>query len=262
MPNDATARLQKLLAAWEDQQTGYLPRREERFAVIADTLGELVGEDFLVLDVGCGPGSLAQRVLDAYPAARCVAVDADPVLLRLGSHVLTGYGDRLRWVDADLRQPEWAVDLGVGRVDAVLSTTALHWLDPGTLFPLYRDLAALVRPGGIFVNGDNMPFDPWQPTFARLADQAMDRATAAAFGGSEVPDWQRWWADAAELPELADAFAEREVRQAAAAARYRERRGDRLNSLSTHTDALSEAGFREVGTVWQVHDDRVLVAIR
>lgn len=256
------ARWQKLLASWEDQQTGYLPRREERFAVMVDTIGRLVGDDYVALDVGCGPGSLSRRALDTHPNARCVAVDTDPVLLEIGRNTLTDYGDRLRWVDADLREAGWTSTLDLDRFDVAMSTTALHWLDPGALFPLYRDLARLLRPGGVFLNGDNMPYDPWQAGLDRLAEQAMERATADAFGGRGVPNWERWWTEAAELPELAAAFTERDARRARADERYREREGDRLNSLTTHMTALYEAGFREVGTVWQDLDDRVLVAVR
>ena len=35
---------------------------------------------------------------------------------------------RLRWVEVDLNTPAWIEALGVTQVDAVLSTTALHWL--------------------------------------------------------------------------------------------------------------------------------------
>ena len=55
-----------------------------------------------MLDLGCGPGSLAVRLLDRMPAARVVAIDTDPLLLALGR---AAYGGRsgLRFVDQDLR---------------------------------------------------------------------------------------------------------------------------------------------------------------
>jgi len=54
----------------------------------------------------------------------------------------------------DVRQPIWvdAVRSGLAgaRVDAILSATALHWLQPEELARLYRDLAGLLDAGGIF----------------------------------------------------------------------------------------------------------------
>ena len=90
----------------------------------------------LVLDLGCGPGSLSVRLLDRLPGAIVIAVDADPLLLALGR---AAWADRpgLRFADLDLRDPGWAASLGLDRpVDAVVSTTALHWLPKTALAAL------------------------------------------------------------------------------------------------------------------------------
>jgi SAM-dependent methyltransferase len=147
-------------------------------------------------------------------------------------------------------------------VDVVMSTTALHWLEAGTLFALYRRVARLLRPGGIFLNGDNMPFESWQVSCDRLATEAFDRERREAFVERGVPDWDRWWTEASTVDTLASAIAERAERRARAEVSYGIREGTRLNSLATHTAALSQAGFADVGTVWQHLDDRVLLAVR
>lgn len=68
---------------WDTQQQGYLPDREERFTALIDAVAEAAGRpDPLVLDLGCGPGSLATRLLDRIPGATVVAVDADPCCWR------------------------------------------------------------------------------------------------------------------------------------------------------------------------------------
>src|SRR5262249_61752677 len=109
-----------------------MPDREERFTVLIDAVEAAAGRgDPLVLDLGCGPGSLAVRLLDRMPAARVVAIDADPLLLALGR---TAHGDRpgLHFADQDLRIPGWAGRLGLSpAADAAVSTTAPHWLRRG-----------------------------------------------------------------------------------------------------------------------------------
>src|SRR5437667_7128561 len=90
---------------WDRQQQENLPDREDRFTALIDAVEEGAGRpDPLVLDLGCGPGSLSVRLLDRIPAATVVAVDADPLLLALGR---AAYGDRarLRFADCDLRTP-------------------------------------------------------------------------------------------------------------------------------------------------------------
>jgi len=53
-------------------------------------------------------------------------LDIDPVMLELGRRTV---GDRVRWVEADLRSPDWAGQLLGDEFDVVVSATVLHWLD-------------------------------------------------------------------------------------------------------------------------------------
>src|ERR1035437_9939670 len=94
------------LDRWEAQQGTSMPDREERFAIMIGAVGALCGASPHVVDLGCGPGSLARRLLDALPGARVTAVDMDPVLLAIGRNALGDQGGRLEGLDADLR-PRW-----------------------------------------------------------------------------------------------------------------------------------------------------------
>src|SRR3984885_6706151 len=130
------------LGRWDAQQEGYVPEREARFSVMFDVLDELLPASFVALDLACGPGSISQRLLARFPAASAIAVDIDPVMLAIGRGALGTADGRLRWVEADLASPDWTQGLGQTKVDAVLSTTALHWLEPEPLARLRRVLAA------------------------------------------------------------------------------------------------------------------------
>src|ERR1700721_1073618 len=89
------------IARWDRQQEVYLPDREDRFTALIDAAEAGTGRpDPLVLDLGCGPGSLAVRLLARIPAATVIAVDADPVTLALGRSAYGG-GPGLRVVYAD-----------------------------------------------------------------------------------------------------------------------------------------------------------------
>ncbi|NHC15547.1 class I SAM-dependent methyltransferase [Motilibacter deserti] len=252
----------ELLRSWDEQQQGFLPRREQRFAVMADVVERLAGPRARVLDLGAGPGSTSDRLLRALPGATCVAVDADPVLLAIGTEAYTPeWGDRLRFVDADLRDPEWVQALPTHEFDAVVSTTALHWLDAGSLHAVYAAVHGLLRPGGVVLNGDGMPYSPDAPTAGRLAQQAYDAEHAAAFVPGGAGDWEGWWEQALARPELADAGRARDARRAAAQARYPVR-PEGATSYALHRAALLDAGFVEVDTVWQWYSDRVLLAVK
>jgi SAM-dependent methyltransferase len=259
----ATAR--DWIGRWERQQEVYLADREERFTALIDAVEAGSGRpDPLVVDLGCGPGSLAVRLLDRLPAATVVAVDADPVTLSLGR---TAYAGRpgLRFADVDLRVPGWESGLGLGpgqQADAVVSTTALHWLSGHELRALYRALAVLLRRGGLFLDGDHLRTDQGSaPVLAGIERALEEREALRCFPdghAGRAEDWGQWWRAATADPALTAAAAER-ARRGLGAAGHGQADGGRLD---THVGALVAAGFAEVGTIWQRGGNRLLCAVR
>jgi SAM-dependent methyltransferase len=243
------------LRRWDRQQTRYIPSREERFEAMFDALEALLPPDFVALDLGCGPGSLSQRLLERFPQARSIAMDQDPVLLAMGQGALGDLGGRLRWVDVNLRESSWRERVGVESVDVALSTTALHWLPPGQLVRLYTELGMLIRPEGLFLNGDHMAYAPGMEPFARVQKLvSLREERAAEQAGAE--SWSGWWDALNAEPALGEKLAERARREADGV------HGDFALTYELHAAALSNAGFRSVGVLWQRLDDRVLLAVR
>jgi SAM-dependent methyltransferase len=241
------------LERWDRQQEHYMPDRDERFAVIADVVEELVGRpDPLIVDLGIGPGSLATRLLDRIPAATVVGVDADPLLRGLAD--LAHGSDRLRTVAADLREDGWFDALGLDRPpDAFVSTTALHWMNREPLRKLITRCGATLRPGGIFVDGDHLYEGAAGPRLDDLA-RTLTARRARRTGVERTEDWGAWWRAVDEAPELAELVQAR-------AGGFVHTVEDRP-SVYDYLTYLREAGFAEAGTAWQVGDDRVIVAIR
>jgi SAM-dependent methyltransferase len=237
---------------WERQQQRYAVDREERFTVIADVIEHVTADRTrpLLVDLGCGPGSLAARLAARLPHADIVAVDRDPLLLELGR---THHAGAARFVDAEIGANGWTASLSLDRpLDAAVSTTALHYLPERVLRRTYEELAALLRPGGVLVNGDHLPQEG-APSAAITSH--VGRRRAARSRTHQHEDWTSWWAAAARDPELTDLFAERLRRPPS-------RGGDNQVSLSRHVGLLGEAGFEHVSPVWQFGDSHVLVAIR
>jgi SAM-dependent methyltransferase len=96
----------------------------------------------LILDIGCGDGTLTQQI--AAAGAKAIGLDASPEMVEVA---------RARGVDAFVADAQ-ALDLEAqvsrfGRFDAAFSNAALHWmLDPAAVA---RGVFALLRPGGRFV---------------------------------------------------------------------------------------------------------------
>jgi SAM-dependent methyltransferase len=252
------------LRRWDAQQAYYTTTREQRFEVMFDALEATVGAEtagaFVALDLACGPGSISQRLLTRFPAAHALALDLDPLLLAIGQGALGSFGGRLSWLEADLNDASWAdqvtTRLAGRQLDAVLSSTALHWITPGALARVYRELGQLLRPGGVFFNADHMLYGPDRPVVRALTADIKARKRAALRAASDLEDWEQWWQAVRSEPRLANLVAERERRMA-----WRDGKWTNA-SLDFQIGALKDAGFREVETIWQWLDNRVLMAVR
>lgn len=243
---------QEWIARWDRQQEGYLPDREERFTVLIDAVEALGRPDPLVIDLGCGPGSLSARLVERLPRATVVAVDADPLLLGLGRAAYP----HLAFRSLDLRVPGWTASLGLDRpADAAVSTTALHWISEPELQTMYAELATVLRQGGVLLNGDHLDSDDDTPAIARLERAVHDREGARVFADEKPEDWRAWWDAIAADPRFAALDA---ARTTAGAGHH----GSESHLLSQHVEALRKAGFAEVGTLWQRGNNRLLCAVR
>jgi SAM-dependent methyltransferase len=96
----------------------------------------------LVLDIGCGDGTLTRKIMAA--GARVIGLDASEAMVEAA---------RAKGVDAFVADAQ-ALDLGgqalrFGQFDAAFSNAALHWmLDPDAVA---SGVFAVLRPGGRFV---------------------------------------------------------------------------------------------------------------
>lgn len=244
---------------WDAQQTGYIRHRAERFDTIARVVAAVCA-DFAeprILDLAGGTGSLAIEVLARMPGARAVIADKDPVLLAIAADLASGDA-QFDTAEIDLARSDWAEHplIASAPFDAVVSSTALHWLQPGTLVDVYRRLPDLVRPGGIVLNGDHFSYNGHHESVlaavARADDEAMQHKT---FTGS-TDTWDEWWQAVADTPRYGEAFARRAEVWGSAL-----RKAPPKVTLGFHLEALRSAGFTETGTVWQYLDDHVLYAI-
>lgn len=241
------------LARWHRQQERYVPERSARFALMGDYLVRARGGGALrILDCCCGPGSLAQVVLDRFPSARVVAVDVDPWLLEMGRRTISD-PSRVEWIEADLRREDWGSSLSRAGFDGVVSATALHWFHPDELVRLYQSLAELLAPGGLLLNADHIPQSA--PTTAAWGRAFIDTWQAANLAEAGAESWEQFWKSAHGEPAFMDLLTERERRFAG-------RRRARALPFDFHREALRTVGFQEIADVWRLHDDSVLLAMR
>ena len=140
-------------AGWADRFVP-TPERLELFDVILSELESHIPPSECVVELGIGPGYLAEHLLKVMPEMHYYGVDFSGPMLDIARRRLRPYSDRVACVQADLVQDDWwsALPTPVG---AIVSSWALHDLgSQENVESVYRRCAELLRDGGMLLNGD------------------------------------------------------------------------------------------------------------
>ncbi len=179
------------MQSWNAVQYGKFT--EQRMRPGLDLLGRIPTTDpEVVVDLGCGTGSLTQVLHERWPQARVVGIDASTEML---SSVPNTPG--ITWHQAEIER--WQPD---EPVDVIYSNAALHWVDDhGRLFP--RLLGYIKLSGCLAVQ---MP-DNWDQPSHTIPERLLESpvwpdAARAAFRRhpvAAITDYRRWLGEATSL---------------------------------------------------------------
>jgi trans-aconitate 2-methyltransferase len=161
--------------AWDP--AAYLRFADERARPFADLLGRVGAVDpAVVVDLGCGDGSVTATLLRRWPQARVTGVDSSASMLAAAAaHAVPG---RLDFTRADVR--DWHPD---EPVDVLVTNATLHWV-PGHP-ELLAGWAAAVPAGGWLAM--QVPGNSRAPSHALLAQLCRSPRWAARLAGA-APD--------------------------------------------------------------------------
>lgn len=111
-----------------------------------------MGPGDVVVDVGCGTGSLALRLKQHQPGARIIGVDPDPEVLGIARHKMRRAGVDIQFVQG---MGDKAAELiGAGAADKTVSSLVLHQCPVPMKRDIVRNMFQLLKPGGQLVIAD------------------------------------------------------------------------------------------------------------
>ncbi|MBV9326450.1 MAG: class I SAM-dependent methyltransferase [Chloroflexi bacterium] len=180
---------ERWVAHWIDRQRAREPQRNRQFGLLRAMLPFGVDTEFTYLNVGSGPGTFDELVLQRYPRARSILVDVSPLMLERARERLRRFADRTSYIQADFSTRDWTSALDDTHVHAVVSCIAIHNLrEPALIRALYADLYGLLVDGGLFLNLDyvRMPAAELQ-AMARWAGADPEGGFMPGGGGSGMP---------------------------------------------------------------------------
>jgi SAM-dependent methyltransferase len=126
-----------------------IPRRAEAYEVLFEVLPAHVDR---VLDLGTGDGYVLQLVLDGRPGATGVGLDFQDEMLKRARERFAGRaGVEIRKHDMDDPLPA-----ELGQFDVVVSSFAIHHLEPARQMALYGEVFDRLVPGGVFANVEHV----------------------------------------------------------------------------------------------------------
>lgn len=152
------------------------PERERQFEVIGDLMAAAFGGERnpLIVELCCGAGDLAAHLLARFPAVRYLALDGSPAMLAQTARQCAPFRERVKTELFDIASDGWRsmAERPRGRQLACRASSGCD--GKRTLF---RDLHALLAPGGAFVLADIVR--PTSPEGFAVAAEAYERAVAA-----------------------------------------------------------------------------------
>ena len=172
------------VAACEVDKPWRIPMRR-RFAELVSA----VPNGAMVLEIGSGPGLLAECILEACPNVESYTLlDWSERMLDL-SKSRVGRFQAAHFIQADFKQPDWCRQLR-SPYAAVVAMQAVHEIRHKRHVPsFYRQVRDLLEPVGILAVCDGIPRDTsilWQTSLLMTAEEQLEALTSAGFENVQI----------------------------------------------------------------------------
>ena len=214
--------------------------------VVLDAIPHDTSSPIRLIDLGGGSGRMVELFLDRWPEATATVLDQSESFLALARERLERFGDRVRFTQVRL-QDDWTGKLSAP-LDAFVSMSAIHHLDPTEKRTLFGRIHDSLSPGGVFVNGDEC--------------RAADDATYLA----DVQEWARHMneliADERVPAEMAETMRGWQARNVDEFGGKRSSGDDCHETVDAQLQYLRAAGFTDTECVWQRQLWAVIRAVR
>jgi tRNA (cmo5U34)-methyltransferase len=186
-----------------------------------------------VVEVGVGTGITTKLILDVDTRIYVTGIDNEPRTLHIAREALTHDAQRVNLIEQDMlnalrTMPNVSADI-------FASAYTLHNVAPEYRAALLQEVARILRPGGLFVNGDKYALDD-----AVAHDQSLKQ---------QLKDFEKF----TELgrPDLRDSWTKHYLED------------DRIRMIESESkNQLAELGFGKIETVFRLGMEAVITAYK
>jgi SAM-dependent methyltransferase len=126
------------------------------FEVFAAEAARIKKDSLAVFELGCGPGFLAEALLENCQIERYTLIDFSPQMLELSRNRLAKFKDKTVFIQRSFKEENWTDAVPAG-FDLIVSLQAVHELRHASRIPkLYAQLYSLLVPGGTILICDHV----------------------------------------------------------------------------------------------------------
>lgn len=158
-------------SAFLDTADLFVPARGEQTNLLVGLVPAGADEEFCVVELASGDGTLAQVVLEHFPRCRYLALDGSEVMREQTRQRLAAYGDRVQVAPFRIEESGWRQALP-SPLRCVLSSLCVHHLAAEGKRALFLDVVQRLEPGGALLLADLI--EPAAPQLAKLYAEQYD----------------------------------------------------------------------------------------
>ncbi len=142
----------------------FVPGRAEQMTALLDLIPARADEQFTIVELASGEGTLAQAILERFHACHYIAFDGSAVMRQHMREHLTQFGDRLEIRPFELAEQKWRATLP-GPLRCVVSSLSIHHLFDDEKQQLFQEIADHLESSGALLVADII-----RPATQQIAD--------------------------------------------------------------------------------------------
>jgi ubiquinone/menaquinone biosynthesis C-methylase UbiE len=185
VPSPIDLRLMADAREWEASAMSKRPWRTEFFAAFASAIAAATTPVHRVLELGSGPGFLAEHLLQELLEVSYVALDFSAAMHELAAKRLGSLASRVQFVERTFRENSWPH--GLGQFECAVTNQAVHELrhkhHAGTL---HAQVRRVLVPGGLYLVCDHFAGEGGMKNTQLFMSVEEQRSVLLAAGFSKV----------------------------------------------------------------------------
>jgi len=154
VPSPIDIRQMKDAVLWTNEANIKRPFRYDFFNAIATAITNVEATSLKVLELGAGPGFLAEYLLSKFPNLTYDLFDYSPAMNAISSQRLAPWKNKCRWLTGDFKQNGWSAN--IGQYDLVVTMQAVHELrHKRYATDLHKSVLKLLSTNGVYLMCDH-----------------------------------------------------------------------------------------------------------